>query len=311
MISVKFEDEIWIYFQTNLSSRTRKEYWNIVKDFDRLTGHDPMKLTRKEALNYYNNLIEKVNSNKLSYNTAVMRLSVMKSVCTFIETYTVNHGKRYVNHFESMSLPEQDKILPKDAIPDAREIDNLLSAALEANDNKAFLIFSLVIKMGLTNQEICSLNREFICHDNEGHLCFSMPPKNHISRFLIIPDDIGTLLDRYIDAENIHSGPIFLNYRKNRIKMRDTERLLASYTEKLVKSRKLRRHYTMQTLRHAAISYMLIGGASKDEVAAYTGVTGKWMNRYDRIIASDVINAAANYNIINISLSGIDNNRHE
>ena len=56
---------------------------------------------------------------------------------------------------------------------------------------------------------------------------------------------------------------------------------------------------------------MLIGGASKDEVAAYTGVNGKWMNRYDRIIASDVINAAANYNIINISLSGIDNNRHE
>lgn len=311
MISVKFEDEIWIYFQTNLSSRTRKEYWNIVKDFDRLTGHDPMKLTRKEALNYYNNLIEKVNSNKLSYNTAVMRLSVMKSVCTFIETYTVNHGKRYINHFESMSLPEQDKILPKDAIPDAREIDNLLSAAFNANDNKAFLIFSLVIKMGLTNQEICSLNREFICHDSEGHLCFSMPPKNHISRFLIIPDDIGTLLDRYIDAENIQSGAIFLNHRKNRIKMRDTERLLASYTEKLVKNRKLRRHYTMQTLRHAAISYMLIGGASKDEVAAYTGVTGKWMNRYDRIIASDVINAAANYNIINISLSGIDNNRHE
>ena len=72
MISVKFEDEIWIYFQTNLSSRTRKEYWNIVKDFDRLTGHDPMKLTRKEALNYYNNLIEKVNSNKLSYNTAAV-----------------------------------------------------------------------------------------------------------------------------------------------------------------------------------------------------------------------------------------------
>lgn len=311
MISVKFEDEIWIYFQTNLSTRTRKEYWNVVRDFDRVTGHDPLRLTRKEALNYYNNLIEKVNANKLSYNTAVMRLSVMKSVCTFIETYTVNHGKRYVNYFESMSLPEQDKILPKDAIPDAREIDNLLGAALNANDNKAFLIFSLVIKMGLTNQEICSLNKEFICRDSEGHLCFNMPPKNHISRFLVIPDDLGILLDTYIDAENIQSGAIFLNIRKNRIKMRDTERLLASYTEKLVKSRKLRKHYTMQTLRHAAISYMLMGGASKDEVAAYTGVTGKWMNRYDRIIASDVINVAANYNVININISGIDNNRHE
>lgn len=311
MISTKFEDEIWIYFQTNLSPRTRKEYWNVVRDFDRLTGHDPLKLTRKEALNYYNTLIEKVNAGKLSYNTAVMRLSVMKSVCTFIETYTVNHGRRYVNYFESMSLPEQDKILPKDAIPDAKEIDSLLSAALENNDNKAFLIFSLVIKMGLTNQEICSLNREFICHDKEGHLCFNMPPKNHVSRFLIIPDDLGALLDTYIEAENIQSGAVFLNLRKNRIKMRDTERLLASYTEKLVKSRKLRKHYTMQTLRHAAISYMLIGGASKDEVAAYTGVTGKWMNRYDKIIADNVINTAANYNIININLSGIDNNRHE
>lgn len=311
MISTKFEDEIWIYFQTNLSPRTRKEYWNVVRDFDRLTGHDPLKLTRKEALNYYNTLIEKVNAGRLSYNTAVMRLSVMKSVCTFIETYTVNHGRRYVNYFESMSLPEQDKILPKDAVPNAKEIDNLLSAALENNDNKAFLIFSLVIKMGLTNQEICSLNREFICRDKEGHLCINMPPKNHVSRFLIIPDDLGTLLDTYIEAENIQSDAIFLNLRKNRIKMRDTERLLASYTEKLVKARKLRKHYTMQTLRHAAISYMLIGGASKDEVAAYTGVTGKWMNRYDKIIADNVINAAANYNIININLSGIDNNRHE
>ena len=233
MISSKFENEIWIYFQTNLRPRTRKEYWNVIKSFDKLTGHDPLKLTRKEAMNYYNSLIEKVNSSRLSYNTAVMRLSVMKSVCTFIETYTINHGKRYVNHFESMSLPEQDKILPKDAIPDTKEIDNLLSAAL------------------------------------------------------------------------------FTNIRKNRIKMRDTERLLASYTDKLVKAKKLRKHYTMQTLRHAAISYMLMGGASKDEVASYTGVTGKWMNRYDKIIADNVINVAANYNVININPSKIDKNVSE
>lgn len=88
--------------------------------------------------------------------------------------------------------------------------------------------------------------------------------------------------------------------------MRDTERLLASYTDKLVKAKKLRKHYTMQTLRHAAISYMLMGGASKDEVASYTGVTGKWMNRYDKIIADNVINVAANYNVININPSKID-----
>lgn len=300
MISAKFEDEIWIYFQTNLSTRTRKEYWNVVKNFDKVIGHDPMKLTRKEAREYYNYLIERVNWGKLTYNTAVMRLSVMRSVCTFIETYIINHGRKYTNYFDGMSLPEQDKILNKDSIPNAREIDNLLSAALDNNDNKAFLIFSLVIKMGLTNQEICSLDKEFICRDSDNNLCFNMPPKNHIRRFICIPEDIAGLLDTYIKANNIQSGAIFLNMRKTRIKMRDTERMLALYTERLVKQRQLRRHYTMQTLRHAAISYMLLGGATKEETAAYTGVTGKWMNRYDKIVPKDIISSAGNYNIISI-----------
>ena len=49
MISAKFEDEIWIYFQTNLRARTRKEYWNVIRSFDKLTGHDPLKLTRKRG----------------------------------------------------------------------------------------------------------------------------------------------------------------------------------------------------------------------------------------------------------------------
>lgn len=300
MISAKFEDEIWIYFQTNLSTRTRKEYWNVVKNFDKVIGHDPMKLTRKEAREYYNYLIERVNWGKLTYNTAVMRLSVMRSVCTFIETYIINHGRKYTNYFDGLSLPEQDKILNKDSIPNAREIDNLLSAALDNNDNKAFLIFSLVIKMGLTNQEICSLDKEFICRDSDNNLCFNMPPKNHIRRFICIPEDIAGLLDTYIKANNIQSGAIFLNMRKTRIKMRDTERMLALYTERLVKQRQLRRHYTMQTLRHAAISYMLLGGATKEETAAYTGVTGKWMNRYDKIVPKDIISSAGNYNIISI-----------
>ena len=61
----------------------------------------------------------------------------------------------------------------------------------------------------------------------------------------------------------------------------------------------------MQTLRHAAISYMLIGGAKKEDVAAYTGVTGKWMNRYDKIVAKDIINIAADYNVISINMHNL------
>ena len=129
--------------------------------------------------------------------------------------------------------------------------------------------------------------------------------------FINITYVLCKILFKYILAEKNNPRAIITNIRKNRIKMRDTERLLASYTDKLVKAKKLRKHYTMQTLRHAAISYMLMGGASKDEVASYTGVTGKWMNRYDKIIADNVINVAANYNVININLSKIDKNVSE
>ena len=67
-----------------------------------------------------------------------------------------------------------------------------------------------------------------------------MPPKNHISRFLIIPDDLGTILDTYIVAENIQSGALFTNIRKNRIKKCAIQNVfLASYTDKLVKAKKI------------------------------------------------------------------------
>ena len=55
MISSKFENEIWIYFQTNLRPRTRKEYWNVIKSFDKTmeaikaAGDTPYVVGRIEA----------------------------------------------------------------------------------------------------------------------------------------------------------------------------------------------------------------------------------------------------------------------
>ena len=62
----------------------------------------------------------------------------------------------------------------------------------------------------------------------------------------------------------------------------------------------LNNKFTMQTLRHAAICYMLSGGASKDLVASYAGITTKWITRYDKIINSDTYKQAVDYSIISI-----------
>ena len=146
MISDEFNSKVWVYFETNLKPRTRKEYWKIVNDFDKEVGHDPLTLTSKDAAKYYKYLINKMENNRISYSTGVMRLSVIRSVCNFIEYYTTNHGNKYVNYFKDYSIPEPDKLINEEDIPNSLEINNILETIKEYNDDKAFLIFSLAVK---------------------------------------------------------------------------------------------------------------------------------------------------------------------
>ena len=213
-----------------------------------------------------------------------------------------NHGKEYTNYFKEISIPEEDKLLTDNDIPTLNEINNIMETIQQNNDEKAFLILSLAVKCALTNTEICSLNKEYIAINSNDEMYINYPPKgnNRISRIIKVPDDVAVLLDRYICNNNIIEGAIFINKRKTRIKLRDTERLLEKYCKLNIEKGMLNNKFTMQTLRHAAICYMLSGGASKDLVASYAGITTKWITRYDKIINSDTYKQAVDYYIIYI-----------
>ena len=303
MISDTFKNTIWIYYETNLKARTRKEYWNVVKNFDKVVGHDPLELSHTDAVTYYEHILNKISKNQLKYSTGVMRLSVIRSVCNFIEFNMSNHGKEYTNYFKEISIPEEDKLLTDNDIPTLNEINNIMETIQQNNDEKAFLILSLAVKCALTNTEICSLNKEYIAINSNDEMYINYPPKgnNRISRIIKVPDDVAVLLDRYICNNNIIEGAIFINKRKTRIKLRDTERLLEKYCKLNIEKGMLNNKFTMQTLRHAAICYMLSGGASKDLVASYAGITTKWITRYDKIINSDTYKQAFDYSIISIN----------
>ena len=83
-LSDEFNSSIWTFYQTNLSARTRKEYLNIIRNFTKLTKTDPLKLTKEAAECYINELNARYTQKKLSYNTLVMRISVMRSLCEYI-----------------------------------------------------------------------------------------------------------------------------------------------------------------------------------------------------------------------------------
>lgn len=300
MISDKFMNTIWVFYEANLTPRTRKEYINVVRNFDKCIGHDPLKLTEDEAMNYYNFLLERIKSNRLSYTTGLMRLSVMRSLCEFIRYHHENHGLKYTNHFASISLPDIDKTIKQEELPTEDELNTILKLAKEYNDSKAFLVFSLVIKCGLTSNELCSLNLEYIVIDEKDNMCIQFPSKKRRGRIIKIPKEISILINDYIDSNEIYEGAIFINKRKTRMKIRDAERLLNKYIQYGMEQELINRHFTLQTLRHAAFSYMLKGGASETSVAQYGGITTKWMSRYRQIATCETNEQAIDYSIISI-----------
>lgn len=302
MISDQFMNTIWVFFEASLTPRTRKEYYNVVRNFDKITGHDPLKLTQDEAMNYYNYLLKRIENNQLSYTTGLMRLSVMRSLCEFIRYHHENHGLTYTNHFTNISLPDIDKTIHPEELPLEEEINSLLKLAKDQQDSKAFLVFSFVIKCGLTSNEISSLNVEYIVMDRDKHLCIQFPSKRRKSRVIKLPDELAILLNQYIENEERLEGAVFINKRKNRMKIRDAERLLKKYIVLGIEQGLIRNPFTLQTLRHAAFSYMLKGGASEDAVAEYGGITTKWMNRYRQVTTLETKVQAIDYSIISIKL---------
>ncbi|MDO5403739.1 MAG: site-specific integrase [Eubacteriales bacterium] len=303
MISDKFMNTIWVFYEANLTPRTRKEYINVVKNFDKCIGHDPLTLTEAEAMRYYNFLLEKISNRRLSYTTGLMRLSVMRSLCEFIRYHHENHGLYYINHFASISLPDIDKTIKQESLPTEDELNTLLKLSSENNDRKAFLIFSLIIKCGLTSNEISSLNIEHIVIDNNNNMCIQFPLKKRQKRIIKLPTEIALLINQYIDSNQINEGPVFINKRKTRMKIRDAERLFNKYIQLGMDNNMINNAFTMQTLRHAAFVYMLKGGASEDEVAKYGGITTKWMTRYRRVVTNETNSQAIDYSIISIKPS--------
>jgi len=300
-ISKEFNDKIWIYFETNLKARTRKEYYNVVAHFTKCVGHDPYYLTLEDTKTFYEDLLTKINKEKLSYSTAVMRYSVMRSICDFIENYKINHGEEYTNYFKEFSLPEQDKTIKEEDLPSLKDIDLVLNKCIKCNDYRAFTIFSLCLKLGLTNTEVCHLTMENVLLVDEEHLALSLNNNKRIRRILELDTDLSKILDKYLSDYEIAHGPLFYNNRNNQIKMRDTERLLQKYIDMVNTPKERIAPFTMQSLRHIAMIMLLKGNVSKENVAKFGGITTKWMNRYERIVNKNDVDINGRMSIISIN----------
>lgn len=213
-LSDEFNSSIWTFYQTNLSARTRKEYLNIIRNFTKLTKTDPLKLTKEAAECYINELNARYTQKKLSYNTLVMRISVMRSLCEYIRYRREQQGISYYNYFNDIIVPEQDKTLLEENLPTDSEINVLLELAANAMMIR-LLVFSLADKMRLTSSEISKLDVEHIVIDVQERFCIQFPPSRKTSRIIRLPKDINDLLQTYIEKYNRIEGAVFYNKHRH------------------------------------------------------------------------------------------------
>lgn len=299
-LSDEFLYSIWNFYEATLSVGTRKNYYNVVKGYIKIVGKEPLNLTFEDTEKYCKYLETRITSGRLSYSTALMRISVMRSLCEYIRHRLNLSGKNYINYFNEITLAEPDKNISNEQLPSEEELNNLLNTINDSKDSMTFLICSLVLKCGLTTSEISSLEAEYILLDNNNSLCIQFPAKKKITRIIKLPTDISQLVLMYMENNQIFSGPLFYNKHHTKLKVRDAERLLKKYIKQCLERGVINQEFTMQTMRHAAIKYMLLGGVGEDEVAEYCGITTKWMSRYRKVVTENTALNCADMSIISI-----------
>ena len=273
----------------------------------KVTGHTPDEMTHSDADKYFNDLVTKMNSGKLSRSTAIMRLSVMKSLCDYIKHRKNMAGQVYTNFFRDYTIPGSSKMLSEDEIPTEEEINYLFEKGKKNNDDTFVCILSLVVKCGLTTSEICRITNDSIMTEKKGIICIKIRESKKVSRIIKLPSDVSKIMKKYLKKRDnitvcVDSTPeyIFFNKRGTNLKPRDAERILKSYVDQGIYDKVIKKEFTLKSLRHAAIKYMLMGKLSEDEVAAYCGITSKWLPRYERVVSEGNYITSADYSVISI-----------
>ena len=194
-------------------------------------------------------------------------------------------------------IKAEDSELDEYDIPTLEDMEHLFDAA--ASSPRDFLIFLLAGKCALSTSQICSLKMSDLAYDDDGELSGLTLRNGSYSHTILLTDDVMPALRNYL-ATKTPSDALFFNKAHKPIKPRDLQRLVKSYTTKL-NGFLCKKDFTIAELRHAAIKYMLMGGATDEEIAFCTGAATPGMySRYNKVSRNDMAKAVS-YSILSVN----------
>lgn len=274
MTSIEYE---WFTdFSMSLrKEKTRINYKKTIDEFLNLVQKNFIHIDRYDAEAYITYLKQKKMTARSIYN----HISILSSFSNYIiENQLADND--FINYFYTIIRPSIENYVSKDHIPTTLELNKLLEAA--ADNPTYYLIISLVVRCGLTEEEIFNLNIGDFIIDKAGHKAIRINKQTRI-RYVKIPEDIAVILDKYFSNKDTSDKekPLFMSRKGNRLAIRTIQYNINKITEKA----KIGKKVTLQDLRSYAAAVMLKSGASAIDVANTLGsVNVGWMQRYDRIL---------------------------
>lgn len=269
---------IWSSFSINLkSTRTKDNYYSTLCMICDFTKCDFLDITRSQAQNYFDSLLEpRGDKKRLSLTTVQSRLSMLSSIATYIEENKKNFNldNSFSNIYLYINLPELSDYLKPDNIPTIKELNSILKAS--SSDPMMYLIFALVIKCGFTASEVCKIKQSHVVEDKAGRFCVEIHEKNK-TRYVKLSEDLVKI---FLDYPKPSGEYLFYNARGLNLKVRNLE----LYVRKYVSLAGVSKNYTLQDIRNAAICYLKASGVDDISVSKYVGVEGRWMYRYDYVL---------------------------
>lgn len=260
---------------------TKNRYLSILYDIENVTGKSFLTLDKNDGEMYASIL----KMRDLKDNSILTMLRYLRSIASYTESVASEalagtNFEDYESPFRFItSMIKKSNYIEPDRIPSMKQV-NVFLKKLDKNGNSLiYLVVSLIIKCGLTSRELTELKHSdiLISDDEKPYLKLK---NEYGQRLVLLPDDVFSILDTYIDYVGIsEDGYILKNKRNRKMSIRVLEKAykdacnLYSF------------EYNMYDLRNAAAVCMLAGGATRDEVMDILGITNYWKSKYDKCVS--------------------------
>lgn len=247
------------------NKRTAKEYVGYIRLLCNSLQKDFLEITEIDAVSIMNLWQSKLHEGKLTRKTICVRLSCYNSIGRYISSV----DQEYVCPFSGIGRPHVvDQISPSQ-IPSMREIDQIMSAAVDSE--MYYLILALVTRACISSTKITKLTVNSIIHENgRVALIFSTGKTDDPYEVVTLPEDLAPIFEHYTSSlQNIDEARhLFYNKWGNALTIKNLDSAVA----KIIKSSGIERQYTLKDLRTRGILELINAGADESAVMRYTGL---------------------------------------